>query len=170
MLQRCTNPQNTSWKNYGGRGIRVCERWLEFENFLTDMGPRPVGMSIERDDRQGHYEPNNCRWATAAEQARNTRRNKIITFQGETMCLKDWAARFGVRYNTLVLRLLRGWSVERMMTTPFLHEGYRLSDIEHGTAREYRHGCRCAPCVQAQKEYWRWVAGRRDERKVKSNK
>lgn len=162
ILQRCTNPKSPSWKNYGGRGITICDRWRNsYANFFADMGPRPAGMSIERKDRDGHYEPNNCHWASAAEQSRNTRRNKRITFQGETLCLKDWAARLDVRYNTLVLRLLRGWSVERMMTTPFLKEGFRLSEIEHGTAREYRHGCRCEPCIKAQRAYYQWVDSRR---------
>jgi hypothetical protein len=119
MMQRCRNPKSTGWKHYGGRGVKICERWLDFKNFLADMGPRPIGTSIERKERDGDYEPINCRWATAGEQSRNTRRTKLVTFNGETMCLKDWAARLGVRYNTLVLRLLRGWSVERMMITPF---------------------------------------------------
>lgn len=73
MLQRCTNPRNKEYPNYGGRGVRVCDLWRQFENFLADMGPRPPGLTLDRINTDGHYEPGNCRWATASEQASNRR-------------------------------------------------------------------------------------------------
>ena len=76
MIIRCESPANEQWKNYGGRGIRVCERWMEFENFIADMGPRPPGLTIERINNDGNYEPSNCKWATMSEQNRNKRNTR----------------------------------------------------------------------------------------------
>lgn len=73
MRQRCNNPKNPKYKDYGGRGVKVCERWNDFALFLEDMGERPTGYSIDRKDVNGNYEPNNCRWATAKEQRANQR-------------------------------------------------------------------------------------------------
>lgn len=76
MIIRCESPANEQWKNYGGRGISVCERWMEFENFIADMGPRPPGLTIERINNDGNYEPSNCKWATMSEQNRNKRNTR----------------------------------------------------------------------------------------------
>jgi len=119
MISRCKNPNASAYKNYGGRGISVCQRWVEsFENFLSDMGRRPSGLSIDRINNDGNYEPGNCRWATRTEQARNSRMAKPLTFRGETMCFSAWAERTGIHWLTLYKRIKRGWSVEKALVTP----------------------------------------------------
>jgi len=124
MVQRGTNEQSKNYSYYGGRGIIVCQRWVEsFEAFLTDMGPRPSPKhSIDRfPDKNGNYEPGNCRWATQAEQSRNTRRNVNVTFDGRTMCLTDWAKELGVSGSCLRYRI-RYWSLSDALTTKRLYE------------------------------------------------
>ena len=120
MITRCTNPREKSWPDYGGRGIKVCDRWLnDFAAFYADMGPKPSpGHSIERDDTDGDYEPNNCRWATKVEQMRNTRRNRHLTLNGETKTLTEWASIVGIDRRTIAFRLKAGWSDERALTEP----------------------------------------------------
>lgn len=111
MLLRCFAPGETAYLNYGGRGITVCERWFSFANFLSDMGERPEGLTLERVDNDGHYEPTNCAWATPGEQARNTRRNRRLTANGETMVQAEAARRAGVNDATIMRRLAKGHSV-----------------------------------------------------------
>lgn len=120
MRYRCENPNHTSYHLYGGRGITVCERWQDFANFYADMGPKPSPRhSIDRRDGNGHYTPENCHWATYKQQGRNTSRNRMLTFQGETLSLAEWAERMGISYAALTHRVMRaGWSVERALTTP----------------------------------------------------
>lgn len=119
MRQRCTNKLNAAYSDYGGRGITICERWLEsFENFFEDMGKRPSGTSLDRIDNNLGYSPDNCRWASKDQQANNTRANRMIEFCGETMTMAQWASRRNVPIQTLFNRLLLGWTVERALTTP----------------------------------------------------
>lgn len=119
MKARCSNENQECFSRYGGRGIKVCERWMAFENFLADMGRRPSDRySIERINNEGDYEPSNCRWATIHEQTRNRRNNINLTHGGETMCLKDWAAKIGIEYGTLWSRFKKGWTTEQILTTP----------------------------------------------------
>lgn len=97
MIQRCTNPNDVAHANYGGRGITICDRWLEFENFFSDMGPRPKGRySLGRINNNGPYTPDNCRWETDFEQIRNRRVTKLHEHDGETLCLMDWAVKTGI--------------------------------------------------------------------------
>lgn len=122
IRSRCYNKNSPAYPEYGGRGITVCDRWLEsFENFYADMGPKPSRKhSIDRyPDNDGPYSPSNCRWATRAEQNRNTRQNVILEFNGKRMCLTEWADLLGICKTTLFARIQRdGWSVERALTTP----------------------------------------------------
>ena len=104
--------------HYTERGIGVAPRWKNFENFLADMGEPPPGTSLDRIDNDGDYGPGACRWATHAQQMRNTRSTRLISFRGETLCRKDWATRAGISRSTLDYRLERGWSLERALTEP----------------------------------------------------
>ncbi len=120
MRARCSNPKIKQYCDYGGRGIRVCERWDSFENFLSDMGPSPSPKhSIDRIDADGDYEPTNCRWATYKEQMSNKRNNKTITYRGETLTLADWSRRLGVAHSGLYYRFNSGWSHDEIIETPF---------------------------------------------------
>ena len=111
MIQRCSNPKNTNFPNYGGRGITVCERWRSFENFLADMGERPTGLTIERNNTNGNYEPGNCSWVTRKQQLNNQRRNVIVEWDGKRLTLSQWAELLGVDYMALwtEYRRKRSW-------------------------------------------------------------
>lgn len=118
MLARCRNPEDPGWRDYGGRGIRVCARWLRFENFLADMGRRPRGRTLDRCDVNGNYTPRNCCWATAKQQNRNTRRNRLLTFRGKTLSLAEWVERLGLSEALVRQRIRKGWSAAAALTAP----------------------------------------------------
>lgn len=121
IIARCTNPNDHSYNNYGGRGITICERWRHnFKAFLEDMGPRPSPEhSVDRfPDHNGNYEPSNCRWATIKEQARNKRSNRLVTYRGKEMCLSEACELAGIDYKSTHQRISKlGWSVERALST-----------------------------------------------------
>lgn len=120
MKSRCYNPQNEkSFPDYGGRGIKVCDRWQDVHAFIADMGPSYFkGATIERKNVNGDYEPNNCIWATRRQQSINRRSNIMISYAGKTQCLADWAEELGIAYKTLHQRIkAHKWSVERAFTT-----------------------------------------------------
>lgn len=121
MIARCHNPKSKDFRNYGGRGITVCDRWRESpQAFFDDMGPRPTPRhSIDRfPDNDGNYEPGNCRWATTKEQASNRRSSRHIEHEGVTRTLSEWAEHVGLRIDTLHQRLGLGWDFARSIGTP----------------------------------------------------
>ena len=118
MRQRCHNPKSKDFKNYGGRGITICERWSLFENFLADMGERPAGLMLERINNERGYSPENCKWATRIEQNSNTRQNRYWTFNGRTMTTSQWAQSMGIDDTIFHKRVYRGWGIERILTQP----------------------------------------------------
>lgn len=125
IISRCNNPDIPAYPNYGGRGIKVCDRWsgdLGFENFVNDMGERPSkNHSIDRIDVNGNYEPSNCRWATQKEQCNNTRRSVFLTHDGRTQTLKQWCEELGCNYGVVGSRR---------------HHGYTdFNDLMYGKAR-----------------------------------
>ena len=118
MIQRCTNPRHGKFARYGGRGITVCERWRSsFEAFLADMGECPAGLTLDRRDNDGNYEPGNCRWATRKVQQNNRSACHYITHNGETLSVTDWAERLGLVTATILERIAKGWPMERVMTS-----------------------------------------------------
>jgi len=120
MKQRCYDRAHKSWHDYGSRGIRVSDRWLHsFENFYTDMGPRPgPGYEIDRIDNDGDYEPENCRWVRRVSNARNKRSNRVLTHNGQSLCISEWAEILGLTESAIAHRLSRGWDMAKVLTTP----------------------------------------------------
>lgn len=120
MRSRCLNKSSAKYPSYGGRGIKVCERWNRFENFLADMGERPTGKTLDRINNEGNYEPSNCRWATPREQRANQRpqQTTAITHQGKTQTMAEWARESVVTYTTFAKRIYAGWSVGRALSEP----------------------------------------------------
>jgi hypothetical protein len=121
MISRCTKPTNAKFKDYGGRGIKVCDRWMGltgFDNFIEDMGDRLDGASIDRIDNNGDYCPENCRWATREQQERNKRTTRYLTFEGHRKPLAEWAEFCGIPRKLLQYRVDHGWAIEKALTQP----------------------------------------------------
>lgn len=108
MKQRCLNQNNTVYDYYGGRGITICDEWMDFQKFLDDMGECPKGMSIDRIDNSKGYYAENCRWANKYQQARNKRNNRLIEFNGEIKPLSQWAEEYNLLVGTLWRRINKG--------------------------------------------------------------
>ena len=118
MVQRCHNPNAKDYQRYGGRGIFVCDEWQKFDNFLSDVGERPEGKSLDRVDNEKGYSPENCRWADAQTQQRNKRNSRLVTHNGKTMTLADWAEANGINPITISARIQNGWDEVSAITTP----------------------------------------------------
>lgn len=126
MITRCTNVSVKSFQDYGARGITVYAGWLVFENFLSDMGEKPAGTTLERIDNEKGYGPDNCKWATKKEQARNTRANKFVDYKGQRMTQAEFAETVGRNQSTVSYRLRAGWTPEQVANTP-AHTGNRAA-------------------------------------------
>jgi len=127
MKQRCLNPDNPRYYQYGGRGITICERWVNsFVDFLSDMGHKPAPhYTIERIDNNGNYEPSNCKWDTKGNQNRNSRKCRFLTFNGERLTVSDWSARVGISRLTISARINKlGWDVSKALSTPHCFRGH----------------------------------------------
>lgn len=119
MKQRCLNPNNRAYSEYGGRGIKVHSQWIDsFDTFLSDMGDRPKGTSLDRIDVNGDYTPSNCRWATRSEQQRNKRVTAYLKLNGVEKPVKCWSDETGIPSDVIFWRIRNGWSVEKALTTP----------------------------------------------------
>lgn len=116
MIYRCASHKCRDYHNYGGRGIKVCERWLDFKNFLADMGPRPPKRTIDRIDPNGNYCPENCQWADSQQQARSKRTNRFYELNGEKKILADWAAEFNITFDTLSHRIRKGKTIQEAIS------------------------------------------------------
>jgi hypothetical protein len=123
MRTRCCNPNYNGYRHYGGRGIKICARWDDFELFLQDMGPKPHPKhTLDRIDVNGDYEPRNCRWATWTEQARNKRNTVIVQYDGVDMHLTDAAVAAGIGHSTLYSRIHRGVTIEELFDKSLRHK------------------------------------------------
>lgn len=120
MRARCRRPTHPSFKYYGARGIEVCSRWNSYPAFLADMGERPAGMSIDRINNDGNYEPGNCRWASHLTQAKNSRQAHHILRDGKTQTLKDWSKELGFSYAVACQRVMSGMTPEQALDSAML--------------------------------------------------
>lgn len=137
MIARCYNPKNIGFPDYGGRGITVCEEWMEsFERYVEDMGPKPgPGYSIDRIDNSKGYSKENCRWATLVEQANNKRNNRILSLDGVSMSLADWARHSGVDCEAISFRLKLGWDLHKAIFQPTAKAKSGVQSVSFRAAR-----------------------------------
>ncbi len=117
MKSRCNNPNHSNYHYYGGRGIKVCSRWNQsFKAFLADLGRKPYPKyTLDRIDNSGGYKPSNCRWTTQSEQRKNSRSARLLTVNGKTMCVLDWAKELYIHPTTIYFRLNAGWSSKKAL-------------------------------------------------------
>jgi hypothetical protein len=126
MMQRCYDKNSHAYNRYGDRGVNVCSRWHQFENFYADMGDKPHGMSMERIDNNGHYSPENVIWATAKSQANNRRSNVVLEHNGKKQTMQQWCDELGLKIQTVWARInVYGYSVEKALT-----HGWRARHVQ----------------------------------------
>lgn len=141
MKARCLNPSHQAYDRYGGRGISVCERWMDFESFLSDMGRRPIGKTLDRINNNRGYSPDNCRWATWTEQQRNRRDNVSLTIGGIYFpSISAAAEHLGLKRKTLERRVRKGWSVDRLpkSTEPVRGDDHPGAKMTYAKAEQLR--------------------------------
>lgn len=139
IKRRCYNQNYARYKDYGGRGITLCDEWMDFDAFVdwaNDTGYQE-GLTIERINNDGNYDPTNCTWATRKEQNRNRRTSMYINYMGETKTLVEWCEELGLKYKTIQFRLAHGWTVERAFNEPSKTEMESFADVcrKHGISR-----------------------------------
>jgi hypothetical protein len=133
MLARCTDPSHKNYKNYGARGITVCERWSKFKNFMLDMGRKPdPKFTIEREDVNGNYEPTNCKWISRKDQGRNKRNSVFVAYQGKKMLLIDLVEELGLSRAVVHGRLKMGWTLAQAIALPVPPQKPRRPYIKGG--------------------------------------
>ena len=153
MLQRCHHADSVSYKYYGARGIKVCDRWKDdYDAFYDDMGPRPQGCTLDRIDNAGDYTPENCQWSLVAVQNRNKRSTPQRTIGDETKTLAEWARDKGVCRERVAYRLKTGLSLEEALDPAPLRP-----EAQHGTLARYGYlyKCRCPLCKKTMSDYQR---------------
>lgn len=123
MHSRCCNPEHSSYSQYGGMGVTICERWSSFEAFIADMGHRPAGHTLDRIDSAKGYEPGNCRWATSVEQATNRRTTVLVEHNGQRKSVSQWARDAGLEPTVLHQRIKLRWDMARALSQPLRGEG-----------------------------------------------
>lgn len=143
MKQRCFNPRVHQWKDYGGRGITVCERWLTFAHFAADMGDRPEGYWLDRIDNDGNYEPSNCRWASPKDQLRNQRCTRKVTVDGIEYVAADLADQSGLKTDSIVERAAKGLSLSEILSPAKRHNlnGLALGGFANGRRQQEKGVC-----------------------------
>ncbi len=129
MKTRCLNPNALSYKHYGGRGVLICNEWLDFENFYDDMGECPEGHTLDRIDNNGNYELNNCRWATKEQQDSNKQNSRFVTYKGITKTIAQWERLYNMPQNLLRGRLKLDWTLDMAFNTKTLNKGQRYETL-----------------------------------------
>lgn len=144
MRDRCRNPKNRQWNDYGGRGISICERWNCFKTFVADMGERPAGYSLDRIDNNGHYSPDNCRWADKKTQQRNQRRAVYVAIEGVSYRAIELADASGIKTDIIVKRAGRGLPLSMVLSPEKLIDksGLSIGGLANGAKRRAATHCR----------------------------